>query len=256
VTRQGWAVAGFGLRYASALQYVLTRDRALWYQCEGGSQGCVMSNDPEDNVAVKLWKRDRTKWPPKFFEACSSSPHMEALGSIATIYNHLEQTLFSLILTYSQLDLNVAKSLFENMSTPNRIKFLQSCSENRTQDNVMHDHLCNFIKCFDIVAGNRNIVMHSVIRSTDDESVLWFSKANRSNPIVDKALLLDIDILRRTALDLQDVDVYGARIFLYCHLRAPWSKHYKIQKEEGLGLVPSSAAYLEMLALPSKLLKA
>lgn len=198
------------------------------------------------------------EWPPKFFGASLSSQHMEALGIIATIYNHLEQTLFCLMLTYSQLDQKIVKPLFENMSNWQRLKFLENCSENRTENNSMREHVINFIRCFEVAADNRNTVMHSVIRPTDDEGILWFSKSSRKKPLVDKALLLDIGILRRTALDLQDVDVYGAQIFLYCHLREPWSKHYKVQGGVGglvpEGYLPASGTSLEILALPSKLL--
>jgi hypothetical protein len=161
----------------------------------------------------------------------------------------LEQTLFFLILTYSQLEKNVAKSLFENMSTGQRLKFLRDCSESITKDNPMHEHLIHFIQCFDIVAENRNTLMHSVIRSTEDDGIMWFAKVSRRSPIVGRSLLLDIAVLRRTALDLQDVDVYGAYIFLNCHHLAPWSKNFQSRKKVS-GLAP----LVEKLALPSKLL--
>jgi hypothetical protein len=64
------------------------------------------------------------EWPHKFYEG-SSATHMEALGIISAIYNHLEYTLFVLILTYSQLEYDVAKPLFERMSNWQRLKFLQ-----------------------------------------------------------------------------------------------------------------------------------
>ena len=182
------------------------------------------------------------------------TPHMEALGIIASIYNHLEYTLYMLILTYSQLENNVAKPLFERMSNSQRLEFLRDCNESRTKDNPMHGHVIHFIKCFGIVADNRNTLMHSVIRGTDDEDLLWFSKASRKKPIIDKHLFLDIKILRRTALDLEDVHVYGAHIMLYCNTEVTWSKNYQGQRK---GLAPHPAALLlsKKPALPSKLLR-
>jgi hypothetical protein len=46
------------------------------------------------------------EWPPgpaKFY-GLTSLPHLEALGVIAAIYNHLEYTLFLLIWIYSRLE--------------------------------------------------------------------------------------------------------------------------------------------------------
>jgi hypothetical protein len=70
---------------------------------------------------------------------------MEALGIIAAIYNQLEETVFWLILVYSQLENKIAKSLFERMPNPQRLKFLKDCSASRTNDNPMHEHVINFI---------------------------------------------------------------------------------------------------------------
>jgi len=41
---------------------------------------------------------------------CVYITHMEALGIVSIIYNHLENTLFLLILIYSELEYDVAKS--------------------------------------------------------------------------------------------------------------------------------------------------
>jgi hypothetical protein len=177
---------------------------------------------------------------------------MEALGIISTIYNQLEFKLYMLIAVYSQLEPGVAKSLFEKMSNFQRLQFLLDCSNSRIKDNQMHEHVANFIDCYDIVAGNRNTVMHSMIMTTDDEGILSFWKPSRAKPMIDRVLFLDISLLRRTALDLQDVDVYGTYIFLWCNNRAPWSKHYLGEKEVK-GAVPPSAKFLKKLALPSKL---
>lgn len=201
-------------------------------------------------MPIKRAKPPGREWPPKFYGA-SSAPHMEALGVVASIYNHLEYTLYMLISVYSQLENNVAKPLFERMSNPQRLSFLRDCSESRTKDNPMHEHVIHFIACFEIAVENRNTLMHSVIRATDDESILWFSKSTRSKPMIDKHLMLDIDVLRRTALDCRDVHVYGAHIMLSCLTKAPWSKYYQNQKN---GLDWHDAASLKKVALPSKLL--
>jgi hypothetical protein len=73
-------------------------------------------------MSVKEFRTPGREWPPKFYEG-SSAPHMEALGIVSAIYNHLEYTVFLLILTYSQLGHDVAKSLFERMSNWQRLKF-------------------------------------------------------------------------------------------------------------------------------------
>ena len=198
------------------------------------------------------------EWPPKYYPASSSSPHMEALGIIAAIYNELEYTLFLVSLVYSQLENDVSKSLFENMSNQQRLRFLRDCSESRTKNNPMREHVINFIKCFEIAAENRNTLMHSKINSSINENdeydtnILMFSKSSRAAPTIDKTVLLDVDVLRRTAFDLQDVDVYGRQIWLWCNARAPWSKHYHGRKKIS-GLAPPSATFLKKLALPSRL---
>jgi hypothetical protein len=176
-------------------------------------------------VPIKRAKPPGREWPPTFYGP-SSAPHMEALGIIASIYNRLEYTLYRLILVYSQLENNVAKPLFERMSNSDRLKFLRDCTKSRAEDNPTHEHVIHFIECFDIVAQNRNTLMHSVIRATDNESILWFSKPSKTKPMINTHLLIDIDILRRTAWEAQDVDFYGAHIMLYCTTEVPWSKYY------------------------------
>ena len=192
------------------------------------------------------------EWPPgpaKFY-GLTSLPHLEALGVIAAIYNHLEYTLFLLIWIYSRLEGKVAKSLFANMTNPVRVKFLRDCSESRTKDNPLHEHLINFTECFDIVAGNRNTLMHSIIFATDDESVLRFFKASRRAPLVERALALDVDLLRQTARDLRDVDFYGNQIYNYC-LRSWWKHDDHNQEVEAE--VEKSPHALAKLALPNRL---
>jgi hypothetical protein len=204
---------------------------------------------------------DRTlerEWPPNFY-ACTSRPHMEALGIIATIYNHLEDTLFLLILIYSELEYDVAKIRFPKMDNSKRVEFLLKCSQSRTEDNLnnnpMHEHVINFLECYGIVAGNRNTLMHSIILATHKEGVLSFFKESKAKPTVGSVLLLDMSSLRQTAYDLQDVTAYGAEIWLNCNSHAPWSRYYQSPKKMvGLGLSLTPARALEKLALPRKLL--
>ena len=163
------------------------------------------------------------EWPPSFYVVRASLRHMEALGVIATIYNHLELTLFSITRVYSQLEVDVAKSLFENMSIPQRLKFLGGCVESRAKDakdNLIHEHANNFIDCFRIVADNRNILMHSRSMGVDDDGTVSFSKASRSAPMIDKTLALDVALLQQIAWDLRDVDIYGRGIWRYSIIRA------------------------------------
>ena len=183
------------------------------------------------------------EWPPPYYEASASAPHMEALGVVATIYNHLEQTLFLLILTYSKLEYDVAKSLFENITNPQRLKLLRDCSEKQIMENPTHEHVINFIECFEVVAQNRNTLMHSMIMGTGDGGILEFSKTSRAAPTVEKVLLLDVSSLHQTAFDLEDVDDYGRRIWFYYNSTASWSKKS-----------PLSRSFLKKLALPERLL--
>jgi hypothetical protein len=204
-------------------------------------------------MAIGVLRIRGREWPPKFYEG-SSAPHMEALGIIAAIYNHLEYTLFVLISVYSQLDNDVAKSLFERISNEQRLKFLRDCNENRTKDNPMHKHVIHFMKCFGIVADNRNVLMHSMILgSDDDEKILRFYKSSRAAPTIYKELKLDVSVLREVAFNLQDVDEYGSNIWLWCNVRAPWSKQYRGQNKID-GLAPPSATFLKKLALPKRLI--
>jgi hypothetical protein len=201
---------------------------------------------------------EEREWPPKFY-ACTSRPHMETLGIVSTIYNHLENTLFLLFLIYSKLEYDDAKSRFQKMDNPKRLGFLLKYSQRRTEDNPknnpMHEHVINFTQCYGIVAGNRNTLMHSIILATHNECVLSFFKESKANPTVGSVLLLDMSSLRQTAYDLQDVTAYGAEIWLNCNSGAPWSRYYqKPKKMVGQGLPLTPARPLEKLALPSKLL--
>jgi hypothetical protein len=181
-------------------------------------------------MSVKEFRTPGREWPPKFYEG-SSAPHMEALGIVSAIYNHLEYTVFLLILTYSQLGHDVAKSLFERMSNWQRLKFLQDCSESRTERNPMHEHVMNFIDCFEIVAENRNTLMHSMILGADGDEILRFYKSSKAAPSIYKELRLNVTIIREAAFSLQDVDVYGTNIWLWCNVRARWSRNYTGQKK-------------------------
>jgi hypothetical protein len=207
----------------------------------------------EDRVdGSRSAQSSRREWPPPYYPD-GAAAHMEALGMISAIYNHLEYTLYLLILNYSQLEANVAMSLFGRMTRVQHLKFLQDCSESRTKDNPMRKHVINFIQCFDIVADNRNVLMHSLIYETDDGAILKLAKTSKAAPTIYKELRLDVSVLRETAFDLQDVDEYGDKIWSYCRHRAPWSKHYH-GVEPSIGLPPASPSFVKKLALPKNLL--
>jgi hypothetical protein len=202
-------------------------------------------------MATGAHKTPEREWPPAYY-AGSAAPHMEALGIISAIYNHLESTLYYLILVYSQLENDVAEPLFLRMSVWQRLKFLQDCSEGRTKDNPMHKHVIHFIKCFEIVAENRNALVHSMIYETDDDRILKFIKASKAAPKIVKELRLDVSVLRETAFSLEDVHEYGDLIWLYCLIRSPWSKRV-VGLKPVKGLPPASASFLKKLALPKRL---
>jgi hypothetical protein len=91
--------------------------------------------------------------------------------------------------------------------------------------------------------------------SSEDEDILIFAKPSKAAPTIDKALLLDVSLLRRTAFDLQDVHLYGLSIWTYCSFRSSWSKSYIGEGPTDLE-IPTSPTFLEKLALPSKLFAA
>ncbi|HTZ67557.1 MAG TPA: hypothetical protein VMB83_08830 [Roseiarcus sp.] len=191
------------------------------------------------------------EWPPARYRIHSTA-HMEALGVCSAIYNNAEYTFFLLIFTYSSQEYEICRFLFEGMSNRHRSDFLTRLAEQRNFT-PMHDHVLNFIKCFNIATENKNFLMHSKIMTADHPpDRMSFYKASKANPAINNGLTLDVETVRNVARDLQAVDIYGSQIFLYANVRAPWSRHYT--KQEASGLPPIDSAYLKKLPLPKKLL--
>ncbi|MFI4965809.1 MAG: hypothetical protein ACHP9T_10615 [Caulobacterales bacterium] len=110
-----------------------------------------------------------------------STAHLVALGAFALWYNEFEMILYTFLRTYFTGE-NVAARMFASMHNRGRVDLIKllAASENEPQ---MRDALDHAMKCFDICAENRNLVLHALpTRRGHAPEALTVLKATTSDP--------------------------------------------------------------------------
>ncbi|MEM8773002.1 MAG: hypothetical protein AAGD92_15245 [Pseudomonadota bacterium] len=95
-----------------------------------------------------------------------------AVGHIAIEWNFLERDLQCLALNYLTLDAETAAHMFAFMGNMSRADFTAYLADRFEEDIALKEHIHYFVKLFQRLRANRNIVEHGVPALTRDGAFL------------------------------------------------------------------------------------
>lgn len=141
-------------------------------------------------------------WPDPNYHI-GQRDHLHALGVIAASYNLLEQSLYFHFASQLGLAPNIAQRLFVSLSNNTRLDLLRNAIEEIDTANPIKTKLSEFLAGFDILAENRNFLMHShTILNTTSQDHLTFGKGSRNQPSKWNYAHLRLNDLRGVADDI------------------------------------------------------
>lgn len=154
------------------------------------------------------------KWSGEYYPA-SLTDHIHALGIVAANYNTLESSFYSLFCEYFGISANSA-ALFAQFKNNFRIDTLKVVVEKYEKDPAVADAVFHFLKCYNICADNRNVLMHSLMDAHDQiEPDLVAKKPTRNNPEKFTNLHFSLSALRKAADELWSVELYCGDIYMF-----------------------------------------
>jgi hypothetical protein len=154
------------------------------------------------------------KWSGEFYPE-SLRDHIHALGVVAANYNSLEMTFYSLFCEYFGIS-DSAAALFAQFKNNFRIDALKVVLDKYEADQKVADSVLHFLRCFNICADNRNILMHSLLEVYEQgPDHLLFRKSARHHPEQQIGLQFDLSAMREVADDIWTVEDYCRELYIF-----------------------------------------
>lgn len=148
-------------------------------------------------------------WPAPFARMATVS-QIHALGQITLAYNFLEDTFENIFQEMLPTKAEFSKRFFHALNNRNRIDLVKALISESAYDDAK-DAITHFVKAFDILTEDRNIIMHSVGFSNEANIIELLKKTSHNPTKLAQFAVPDSD-LRKIADQMVDYVVYGERL--------------------------------------------
>lgn len=156
-------------------------------------------------------------WPAPFARMATVS-QIHALGQITLAYNILEDTFERVFNEMLPANPEFSKRFFHALNNRNRIDLLAAIISESSFGNVAKDALGHFVRAFDILTEDRNIIMHSVGFSTEANIIELLKKTSHNPAKIAQFLVPDAD-LRKIADQIIEYVLFGSRLFSWIQIQ-------------------------------------
>lgn len=85
-----------------------------------------------------------------------------AIGHVAIEWNYLEHDLQQIGFAYLTVDTDTAAHMFAFMGNVTKVEFIEYLAGRFEQNDVVKDHVLHFLRVYNRLRGNRNVVQHGV----------------------------------------------------------------------------------------------
>lgn len=143
------------------------------------------------------------------------SSHFHALGVIIATFNGLEFALHNLFQWFLKIEDSIsAHKIFGAMSNPERTYCLSDAIDRSKESEQVKDLVRHFLKGFEILSYNRNLLAHShTMITSKDQPHVRFQKGSRHQPHRWGATDLTVPQLHQVAQDTHNFELFGLTIF-------------------------------------------
>lgn len=140
--------------------------------------------------------------------------YAELIGDICITWNHLEDVLPNLAAVYLNFELEISQPVFAALSNNSRIDLLKHLVSIREKDPARRLLMEHFAEAFNICRENRNIVVHSAVRSDFAQEEVYLYKDSKRHLGTKTRYAYSIETTRNVLSEIKQTLIFGQRLFM------------------------------------------
>ena len=141
-----------------------------------------------------------------------SRDHVHAVGAFALYYNTLEMALYGLLQRYLKGSIEAHSYMHSSLNNRQKVDFIKLMATHR-EDADGADAVHHAMKCFDICAENRNLLLHAIPKLAEGVGAdLVLMKETARKPGYLTTYDFSLDQIRGAAIAADETETYVFRL--------------------------------------------